>query len=75
MTSWILAIVCTAFGLIGSWYYGNKKILGPILCTIALAGWIVYDILNEQWALIFFPTMFNIAIQVRNIWKWRTTSD
>jgi hypothetical protein len=70
MEMWLFALVNTSIGFVGNWLCGNKKWYGSFIVCIGLVGWIVYDILNNQWPLVFFPTAINLVIQARNMVKW-----
>ena len=67
MANWIAAACLTGLGLLGQWLYGNRDRRAPVLMLCVLAGWIIYNIANEQWALIVFPTALNVVVTIRNL--------
>lgn len=68
MTTWILSGLATSIGLLSSWYYGKKSILGAWLGLHSCVVWLAYIGFTQQWPLLI-SVIPNIVISVVNIWR------
>lgn len=66
ITGWSLSLLATTLGLYSFWMYGNGNRKAPTLYITAVALWVIYDILFQQWPLLI-PCAINLCIQVRNL--------
>ena len=69
--SWeILAWCCTAASLVGAWLNARKRIEGFYVWGVTNIVWILYFVMQEQWALACLFAAY-LAICVHGIVVWR----
>ena len=53
----------------GTFFYGNKSKLGPVLGIVAQVPWWIIMFQGALWGLLPVNFMM-LVLHVRNLWKW-----
>lgn len=56
--------------LVGLWFTGNKRLLGPFLCFLSELFWIGVGVMHNLWSAILIGAVL-FMIQLRNFLKWK----
>lgn len=63
----------TVTGLLSSWCFGKKRLLGPVLSTASSAAWLVYDLATERMDLVPYAAI-SLLINARTLYLWYRSS-
>ena len=71
---WIISVLATSLYLVAMWLYGDSDKRAPLVALVVCLLWVAYDVAFQQWPLLL-PTILNIGIQGRNLYRMRRAND
>jgi len=65
----LVQLSASAITIAGTYYYGNKSKLGPVLGLAAQVPWWIIMVEGNLWGLLPVNGMM-VVLHARNLWKW-----